>query len=479
MRTLEPMVRRWGRALLPLYHRLPAPARDVAVSLRGWPLARLRSSAWVRAEVALGAHLERDAAAAAATAAERLRGILVHAAGMVPYYSRLFAERGLDPSRLGPADLARLPLLERPVLRARWAEFQSRAVLDRTAIVTSTSGTTGGGLRVRATAEAYARTWAQQRRHWRWAGIADGSWRITLFGAEVIPRGATPRRLWVVNAADRQLLLSAYHLAPRHADAYRRCLERRVLPVEGFPSVLHDLALVLGPARAGRPRAAVVFTTGEALSPAMRTTIADAFGAPVLDHYGQDEKVGFVLECRAGTYHRVVEYGLLEVVDDAGAAVPPGMEGHLVWTGLVNRAMPLIRYRIGDEGAVASPGEPCPCGVTYPAVVPSLTRSGDSLRLAGGHRLSPRLLNQLLKECRSFAAAQFVQDGPATVTLLVEPLAPDAVGAAAAEAADLATRLAERFAGAVRFAPRVVSEIAREPSAKRRLVVVREGAHAA
>ena len=142
MRRLEPMVRRWGKALLPLYHRLPAPARDVAVSLRGWPLARLRRSAWVRAEVALGAHLERDAAAAAATAAERLRGILVHAAGTVPYYSRLFAERGLDPSRLGPADLARLPLLERPVLRARWAEFQSRAVLDRTAIVTSTSGTT-------------------------------------------------------------------------------------------------------------------------------------------------------------------------------------------------------------------------------------------------------------------------------------------------------------------------------------------------
>ena len=32
------------------------------------------------------------------------------------------------------------------------------------------------------------------------------------------------------------------------------------------------------------------------------------------DHYGQDEKVGFILQCRAGTYHRIVEYGVLEVM---------------------------------------------------------------------------------------------------------------------------------------------------------------------
>src|SRR5207247_939536 len=107
-----------------------------------------------------------------------------------------------------------------------------------------------------------------------------------------------------------------------------------------------------------------------------------------------DEKVGYILECAAGTYHQLTEYGVLEVVDDAGAPVPRGSEGHLAWTGLVNHAMPLIRYRIGDEGALAADGR-CACGVTYPAVIPTLTRSGDSLRLAGGHRVSPRLLNQL------------------------------------------------------------------------------------
>jgi phenylacetate-CoA ligase len=166
------------------------------------------------------------------------------------------------------------------------------------------------------------------------------------------------------------------------------------------------------------------------------------------------------------------------VVDEAGAPVPPGAEGQLVWTGLVNPAMPLVRYRIGDHGAVAPDGERCRCGVVYPAVAPTLTRSGDSLRLAGGQRLSPRLLNQLLKECRGFAAAQFVQEAPDAVSILVQPSRAEAPAAAATEAAALARRLERQFGGRVRFTPVVVPEIARDPSAKRRLVVVREPVHA-
>jgi phenylacetate-coenzyme A ligase PaaK-like adenylate-forming protein len=468
---LEAHARHWAKSLLPLYHRLPGPVRHVAVSMRGWPLARLRRSAWTSAELALGARVEQDPAAAAAVADARLRDVLLHAARMVPYYERLFAACRFDPARVGGSQhLRRLPILERERVRSAWNDLQSRAVPDDAAIVTSTSGTTGAGLRVRATPEAYARTWAQQLRHWRWAGVPLGEWRITLFGAEVVSRRSESRRLWVYNLPERQILLSAYHLAPPRADAYRRRLERRPLPVEGFPSVLRDLARVIGPARPGRARARVVFTTGEALTPEARAEIEAAFGAPVLDAYGEDEKVGFILQCRAGTYHHIVEYGVLEVVDDAGEPVAPGREGHFVWTGLVNPAMPLVRYRIGDEGAVLAGDRTCPCGVRYPAVAPTLTRSGESLRLAGGHRVSPRLLNQLLKECRTFAAAQFVQEGPAAVTLLAEA----AADGAAAEADALARRLEAQFGGTVVFRSRIVDAIARDPSAKRRLVVVRE-----
>ena len=472
--ALERVARRWAGALLPLYHRLPGPARHVALSVRGWPLARLRRSRWAEEEARMGERLEVEPAAAAAVARARLRALLVHAGATVPYWTQLFADVGFDPASTdAPDGFRRLPILERDTVRRRWTDFQSRAVPDARAIFTSTSGTTGTGLRVRATPEAYARTWAQQVRQWRWAGVGPRDWRITLFGAEIAPPRAE-RGLSAVNLPGRQIFLSAHHLAPRHADHYRRLLERRPLVVEGFPSVLGDLAALIGPARPGNPRARAVFTTGEALLPETRARIATAFGAPVLDHYGQDEKVGFILECAHGTYHQVTEYGVLEVVDDAGRPVRPGVVGHLVWTGLVNAAMPLVRYRIGDEGTIASDVAPCPCGVRYPAVVPTLTRTGDSLRLSGGRRVSPRLLSRMLRDCRSVAAAQFVQRAPDAVVIRVEPAAPDA--------AEEATRLARRLGAQlhdVRFDIEVVASLGRDASAKRRLVVVEEGADAA
>src|SRR6476660_9166115 len=109
--ALEAHARRWAKSLLPVYHRLPGPLRHLAVSARGWPLARLRRSGWARAELALGARLECEPAAAA-VAAERLRTMLVHAGQTVPYWRRVFAEAGFDPAgATGPADLRRLPVL--------------------------------------------------------------------------------------------------------------------------------------------------------------------------------------------------------------------------------------------------------------------------------------------------------------------------------------------------------------------------------
>src|SRR5690606_16063774 len=58
---------------------------------------------------------------------------------------------------------------------------------------------------------------------------------------------------------------------------------------------------------------------------------------------------------------------LLEIVDDDGQPVGPGGEGWIAITALVNFAMPLIRYMIGDRASAGSP-DPCACGRTLPAI---------------------------------------------------------------------------------------------------------------
>jgi phenylacetate-CoA ligase len=74
-----------------------------------------------------------------------------------------------------------------------------------------------------------------------------------------------------------------------------------------------------------------------------------------------------------------------------GRPARPGEEGEILLTGLSNRAMPLLRYAIGDVGV---PGdEVCPCGRGFPTMKLIHGRVDDFVILPGGRRFSPRMIN--------------------------------------------------------------------------------------
>ncbi len=69
-------------------------------------------------------------------------------------------------------------------------------------------------------------------------------------------------------------------------------------------------------------------------------------------------------ECQAHRGLHVPEDHLfIEVLDPDGAPVAPGEMGELVVTTFRREAMPFIRYRLGDLGALRT--DPCPCGRTH------------------------------------------------------------------------------------------------------------------
>jgi phenylacetate-CoA ligase len=159
--------------------------------------------------------------------------------------------------------------------------------------------------------------------------------------------------------------------------------------VYGLPSAMLEAADALA-ARGVRLRVRRVFTSGELLRPAVRDAIADAFGARVFDIYGSSETKEIAWECRNGGMHVNADVVRLEVLDDASRPVPHGVEGNLVATLLVNRAMPLLRYRTGDRGSLLA--ERCGCGHPFPLLGVVTGRRADVMVLAGGHRVSPYAL---------------------------------------------------------------------------------------
>lgn len=409
---LEPLVRQSLPHLQHLYDRAPSSARHLLTSARGWILARLRYSRETFAILGdLRSHESWSSAQIARYQLQALQQTLGHALRTVPFYA--------DYPRVGLRsfeDLRRLPVIDRETILNNQDQLLSRAVPTRGRIRAGTTGTTGASLRVAYTEDLARHNWAFLLRQRAWAGVAPREPRVTLQGPRVVPASRRDPPYWTYNVPERQVLMSIFHLSERTAPLYLDFLRRRRSEVlEGFPSVLGilaDFALEAGI----RVPMRVVFTSGEPLYPYVRAKIETAFRTRVFDTYGMTEYCGLIQECERGHMHLAPEFGFLEILDEQGNPTKPGEEGYFVWTGFLNAAMPLVRYRIGDRGRWQE-GGPCPCGRPFPLVIPTITRESDVLRCPDGRLFSARALNQLLKQSTSFRCCQFIHDRPNRVVV--------------------------------------------------------------
>lgn len=130
-----------------------------------------------------------------------------------------------------------------------------------------------------------------------------------------------------------------------------------------------------------------VLLSGDTVTPALRAGIAKGLDCEVFVHYGLTETgLGGAVECRerAGPHLREADL-LAEIVDEGGAALPPGQWGEVVLTTLTRRAMPLLRYRTGDEGCLET--RPCVCGSLFARLMVR-GRLGAGIELQNGASLT-------------------------------------------------------------------------------------------
>ncbi|MBR5343908.1 MAG: AMP-binding protein [Oscillospiraceae bacterium] len=125
----------------------------------------------------------------------------------------------------------------------------------------------------------------------------------------------------------------------------------------GMPVQLLSLLRVCG---RGSLRRALV--SGDACPMAVLRGCEELLGSRLFPHYGSREMaLGGAICCPAHEgMHLRENHVIAEIVDERGLPVPPGERGELVVTTIGMEAMPLIRYRTGDE-ARAIPGS-CACG---------------------------------------------------------------------------------------------------------------------
>jgi len=393
-----------------IYWSLPGPARSAAASAHGIRLRALRYGS--DTERLASEALERDRWAPERLRAwqeERLAFVLHRAAARVPFYREQWSERRRRGDTSSPEILAHWPVLEKETLRAAPRSFVADDLDTRAMVHDHTSGTSGKPLDIWQTRESVRGWYALFEARWRrWYGVSLADRWANIGGQLVAPQAQRTPPFWIWNAPLHQLYMSSYHLAPGLTAFYIDALKRyRIRYLLGYTSSLY--ALALGAQRLARDdvRMAVAVTNAEPVLPHQREAIAGAFGCPVRATYGMTEMVAAAGECEAGTLHLWPEAGIVEVID-RGQPAPEGVVGDLVCTGLFNADMPLIRYRVGDRGALGGRRPACACGRTLPVLREVEGRLDDTLFTADGRRIGR--LDTVFKDRLPVREAQIVQE---------------------------------------------------------------------
>jgi phenylacetate-CoA ligase len=411
--------------LIELYHRLPYPLRVAAASARGSYLRWWRYTP--QTEDLVAAALERETWSTARWQhwqQERLAFLLHRAATKVPYYREHWTRRRRQGDHAAWDVLENWPLLTKDILRAEPHAFVADDCDLRQMWHEHTSGTTGKPLSLwqsRETVRAWYALFEARIRIWNYVS-RDDRWGM-LGGQLVAPFTQTSPPFWVWNAGLNQLYLSSYHLAPEHIAAYLDALRHyRITYMWGYASSLYALARVALERGLDVPQMRVAFSNAEPLYEHQRHVIAEAFRCPMRNTYGMSEIVCGASECAVGTLHLWPEAGIIEVLDDRGdVPLAAGQVGRLICTGLLNADMPLIRYEVGDRGALAPPERGCICGRTLPILQQVEGRMDDVVLTRDGRPIGR--LDPVFKQDMPIHEAQIIQESLECIRVRFVPTA--------------------------------------------------------
>lgn len=335
---------------------------------------------------AYGRFLEKTRDADEMSRTELLRRQREDAAELVRYAARrspLYRDRlaaVLEEDLTDPQVFARIPILEKEQLRDHYDGLIAEGSGVRRTKVARTGGSTGLPLKVLKdfSVRPAALTW----RLMGWWGVdpSDNSASV-----ERLPWSGMRR---IVNTAlwwpTRKLNVDAGAMdeadLKRFADGIRRI---RPTMLWGYAHSLHEFALAVERNGWDVPAPRAISSTAAPLTETQAAEIERILGAPVYETYRAAELSLIAGQCeiRRGM-HIQADHKLLEVVDDQGRPVPDGEPGEIIVTDLLNRAQPMIRYRLGDVGIIDP--EPCACGRPFPVLKSLLGRSNDVIRTPDG-----------------------------------------------------------------------------------------------
>lgn len=224
----------------------------------------------------------------------------------------------------------------------------------------STSGSSGHPFNFVKDKEAHARTHALIFERYRSHGLQVDSKQARFFGIPL--QGKSRYKELLKDILANRKRFPVFDLSDKILSKYLKVFEKTAFEyIYGYTSsivlfakYILSLDIIL---KVICPSLRYCVVTSEVCTPEDKLLIEKAFGVKVLNEYGASELDVMAFTDVEGDWELSVQNVYFEVVDEYDRVLPLGNEGRILVTSLFNKAMPIIRYEIGDIGVINRKGD--------------------------------------------------------------------------------------------------------------------------
>lgn len=281
--------------------------------------------------------------------------LMDHCSEHVPYYATFLKHANGAYSKDPVAYLTQLPILTKEILRCEFERLKSDDLPRRKWFPNWSGGTTGAepvhliqDLEFAAKAGAITALFSSR------IGRDIGECEAYIWGSPSEIKLSKRLRGRAINLLSNSFYLNSFGMTAESMRRFIRCINaKKPKLIIAYADSIYELALFAE--REGlevRSQSAIISTAGM-LYHSMRGKIEAIFKCNVYNRYGSREVGDIACELPGIQGMFVAPWGnYIEIVNSRGDRVGPGEEGDILVTNLCNYAMPLIRYKIEDRGAL-------------------------------------------------------------------------------------------------------------------------------
>ncbi len=337
--------------LAPMYYLIPESKRYGSVYVR--EMKELKRIACLSPDEV---QKEKDSA---------LEKLVAYSYEHVPYYKELFDSIGLSPTEIKEEkDLHKIPFLTKEILIENREKLLSDEFDKSELVYLTTSGSTGTPTGFYVQKESPMRERVYTVHMFKDMGFKPDSSRLVMRGKEFWTQKSKGKN-WQWDGFKKELSINIFDMTDENMEEYCKAIEKYKPDFAfGYMSAMYTFCKFLSLRdKKLKHQFKGYLAISETVTEEQRRFVESVINARVFSFYGMSERVIIAGECKDSTeYHIEPLYGIAEIIDENGNVITqPGVNGELVGTSLLNYAMPLIRYKMGDISSWSAV-ENCKCG---------------------------------------------------------------------------------------------------------------------